>query len=113
MNINYFTEKFHEIEIDARAFEFQDIDGLHYWDAVRYSVFQYTYECLLDQRTNFDTKTGRKTKVKLRAKLFISRCIQYLVINLLKYSKNIGVLVKRQYLEITTEVKKDHQQISW
>jgi hypothetical protein len=31
----------------------------------------------------------------------------------LKYNKNIGVLVKRQYLEINTEVKKDHQQISW
>ncbi|MFT6901226.1 MAG: hypothetical protein ACJAXS_001416 [Colwellia sp.] len=93
MDINEFTEKFQQIEIEINAFGFQDQSGEFFWDAVRYSVFNYIYQQSLGGSTLI-TKPSALSKLKKAIKRIVSTFAQKLIIKNFKKSKKNILLVK-------------------
>ncbi len=93
MDINEFTEKFQQIEIETNAFGFQDQSGDFFWDAVRYSVFNYIYQQSLEG-SPLITKLSALSKLKKAIKRIVSAFVQKLIIKKFKKSKKNILLVK-------------------
>ncbi|MEC6831854.1 hypothetical protein VXS06_08780 [Photobacterium toruni] len=90
MNINDFTDKFHELE--SSFFKLKDNDGLYYWDLIRYHIFIDTYDKIL----------GQKSRTVLSKKISIPKLIigwMLFVIFLIKWRfkkpKELNILCSR------------------
>ncbi|MEY8215028.1 MAG: hypothetical protein RPR97_11195 [Colwellia sp.] len=94
MNIQTFTQKFHQIEVETEAFEFKDQAGIHYWDAVRSSVFQHIYKKVKADGSYSSESEIKGSKLKRWIKPIISKCAKYLVIKYFKYSQRKVLFVK-------------------
>ena len=90
MNINDFTEKFHDFE--RSFFKLKDNDGLYYWDLIRYYVFLDTYDKILNQKSRIVL-----SKKKSIPKLIIGWGL-FLIFSIkcrLKKSKELNILCSR------------------
>ena len=52
MNINEFTKKFFQMEIDCQLFLLKSKDNTYLWDCVRYDVFSYVYNIVSKRDIN-------------------------------------------------------------
>lgn len=70
MNILEFTKKFQEMEMSQGLFELETVDGIYFWDIIRYDVFYYIF------RDNLSIKPKAKENLKnTKSKFTLSKII--------------------------------------
>lgn len=87
MNITTFTKKFHDIEDRLDTFSFKDKHGEHYWDAVRFYVFNYTYVSITGNKFIYGQQPQDANTLKRIIKKSIAFLAQKLFILNSKYSR--------------------------
>lgn len=86
LNIEEYTKKFENMEVDNDLFKLKTKDGILFWDIARYIIFNYVYRELINVEVSYNTKAKKSLKKYLRK----TKMLKNLINDINYFSKNRG-----------------------